>query len=442
MRCKDLFLVVAACLAPVTSFSSYPEWEIQDEVVKGAQFDAIAGPDGKIHLIAEKYVQIDTSGSVVLTEAVADDKMTAMDFSPAIAAAPDSTVHILTRHGGSWSGGHDLKYRRRTADGEWDREHNVGVKVARNYTVGLAAVSADTVYATHGHLLSQMSDVRFWEISGGSSSEVGKLSGINRSDNNHRLRAYKNTIFFVCGNNNPVGDSHFSFGEAGPDFFSQIKSNLQKHTPGSDRRGFPDVYPDKDGNAHFTSGANEEIYYNQYDLSGNKKFDNDVKVMGNLGTWHLSIGLSAIASTDNGEVILAVGLGTNGSKTAEHSEILWSVSKDSGATWSAQTALGPKTEGGEGRLFPRIAVLNNKFFLFYYDEDKEGVYLATLDFGLQKTVSINSKKYFYQRKMSAKRSMQLMGVFPDNYLLKGGVNLFGQPGKQGAGVYILENTRE
>ncbi|MBF0430443.1 MAG: hypothetical protein HQK83_04150 [Fibrobacteria bacterium] len=439
MKCKYLFLAVVVFIVPAISFSLPPEWEVLNKVVKGAQFDAIAGPDGKIHLIAEKYVQIDSSGSVVLSEDVGDGQMSAMDFPPAIATAPDSTVHILTRHNGDWGSGHDLKYRRRNADGEWDREHPVGVKVARNYTVGLAAISADKAYAIHGDYDGHPSDVRFWEVSGGSSSELGTLSGVTRADNHSRLRAFQNTIFFVCGNNDDPGVSHYSWGESGQSFFNQIESNIKQHTPGSGRRGFPDVYPDKQGNAHFISGAVQELYYNQYDLTGNKKFSNDKKVMNSMGTWHLSVGLSAIASTDNGEVILVIGLGTNGSKTASNSDILWSVSEDSGATWSPQKTLGPKTEGGEGRLIPRLAVLNNKFFLFYYDTQKEGVYLATLDYSPE-VVSINYKNAFSSRQKLETQNRQLIGISPDYTRRHGRINLLGQHEMRGTGVYLLENT--
>ena len=53
-----------------------------------------------------------------------------------------------------------------------------------------------------------------------------------------------------------------------------------------------------------------------------------------LGSWKLNLGLSAVASSPDGDTLLAVGLKTDGSTSASNCSLYYSFSKDGGRTGS------------------------------------------------------------------------------------------------------------
>ena len=97
-------------------------------------------------------------------------------------------------------------------------------------------------------------------------------------------------------------------------------------------------------------------------------------------TWHLSTGLSAVAASDDGRIVLAVALLSDGSQGASNSDLLWNYSEDGGSTWSSQQDTGRNTDGGEGRHRPRLAAIGSTFFLFYSDRGESGISLAVMEF--------------------------------------------------------------
>jgi Neuraminidase (sialidase) len=168
------------------------------------------------------------------------------------------------------------------------------------------------------------------------------------------------------------GAAFIAYGDGGDKLAEQLEETRQTHKGGGGggqcRKGFPDLYVAGDESVHFTYGAQiGEVYYSRYTPKLKKAFAEDRRIFDGLGKWHLSVGLSAVAASDNGKTVVAVALKTDDSKEASNSAILWSCSKDGGRTWSKPKDTGRKTHGGEGRLIPRLIAIENKFFLLYYD---------------------------------------------------------------------------
>ncbi|MBW1871411.1 MAG: putative metal-binding motif-containing protein [Deltaproteobacteria bacterium] len=92
----------------------------------------------------------------------------------------------------------------------------------------------------------------------------------------------------------------------------------------------------------------------------------------------MSIGLSAVAASDDGSSIVAVALKSDGSQQAADSDLLWVYSNDGGQTWSSQADTGKNVNGGEGRCRPRRVAIGQKFYLFFGDNQASGSSLASM----------------------------------------------------------------
>ena len=123
---------------PREARADLPSWVFVGTVADGPQFDVVRGPSDVLHLVSSRYCQFDDQGVQLVVEDQGDGRQGALDFAPAIAAGDDGTVHLVTRHGGDFSSGHQIRYRRRTAAGVWDLSYIFGAQVARNYMVGVA----------------------------------------------------------------------------------------------------------------------------------------------------------------------------------------------------------------------------------------------------------------------------------------------------------------
>ncbi len=391
-REKRTPVVVTIAAIFVTMAAGFPEargdppsWVFHGTVAGGLQFDAARGPSNLLHIVSDRYYQLDDQGSVVLVEDQGDERQGALDFPPAIAIGDDGTVHMVTRHGGDFASGHQIRYRRRTAAGQWDLDYYFGTQVARNYVVGVAW--------SNGHLYMAHSDAseNFWgvihlfEEAGGSASYLGQIQGIWRADADIRMRGFDGKVYLASGVPDPGlgGKVFYLSGNAGPSLLDELSANRVVHSAGQERKGGPDLYVGADGSVHFSYGAEFEAYYNQYSPSGQKLLPNDARVMTNLGLWQMKYGISAVAASDSGSVIVMVALKSNGTdpdNCAEDSSLLWSYSTDGGQSFSAPQDMGHTTTGGCGRLRPRLTAMGEKFFLLYKDNDQSGISLATLEF--------------------------------------------------------------
>ena len=354
------------------------EWVFSASVAAGGQIDAQVGPGGVIHLVSSRYYQFDASGNKLVDEDSGDGQQSSMTFPPAIAVGDDGSVHTVTRHGGDMNAGYDIRYRRRNASGSWDRDYIFGERVKRNYAVGVAWSGPDQVYMSYSHAGSDVwGDLVLWQAGPGSATQLGRLGGIWRADADSRMRGKTDRTFLVSGrpDGNGVG-AYFHRAASGSGVYDRLAASRQQHGQGSGRNGFPDCYIDHGGAAHFSYGAYQSVYYNKYSASGQRVFSSDRMLFDNLGEWHLGAGLSAIAASDDGNIVMAVALRSDGSQQAGDSDLLFSISMNGGDSWSAPQDMGHNTDGGEGRRRPRLLAIGSTFHLFYVDRASAGISLA------------------------------------------------------------------
>jgi hypothetical protein len=93
----------------------------------------------------------------------------------------------------------------------------------------------------------------------------------------------------------------------------------------------------------------------------------------------MGFGISSIGVSDDGQFILVIGLKANGNKEAKQSQIVITYSTDGGESWSEQADTGFITDGGEGRMRPRVLDYGEKFVLIYFDDGERGLSLATIE---------------------------------------------------------------
>ena len=355
-------------------------WVFHEGVIEGEQIDAVRGPNDRVHVVSSRYYQLDASGAIVVDEAVGDEQQNAMRFGPALAVGDDGSVHLVTRHAGDANSGYDIRYRRRNSAGSWDRDYLVGTRVARNYVVGVAWAGADQVVMFSSQALENVwGPLHFWQLGSNSATAIGDVDNVWRADCDARLRGIDGQIFLVAGKPDSNGHaSYFSYAAPGDQLSSALTSNLVAHTVSSGRTGFPDLYIDATDQVHFVYGPPSALAYNKYSSQGVQQFATDKQIMTGLGTWHLGSGLGAVAASDDGEIVVAVALQSDGSDGATDSDLLWTISRDGGSTWSSLDDTGRNTNGAEGRRRPRLVAIGRSFFLFYKDNANAGISLATL----------------------------------------------------------------
>ena len=102
VRLVGLALVgLLSSLAAPAALAAPPVWTMHGSVAEGSQFDAVRGPDDRIHLVSSRYYELDGDLNVLVDEGHGDGAQGALDFPPALAVADDGTAHIITRHGGT-----------------------------------------------------------------------------------------------------------------------------------------------------------------------------------------------------------------------------------------------------------------------------------------------------------------------------------------------------
>ncbi|WP_223892522.1 PKD domain-containing protein, partial [Sulfurovum sp. TSL6] len=362
--------------------SSDLQWNFFASVAEGTQFDAEAGLDNLIHLISSSYYQLNLSGDIVVNESQGDEQQAMLTFPPAIAVGDDGSVHIVTRHNGSSTEGYDIRYSRRSAAGSWDSSYLFGGRVARNYVVGISWTDTDIIMSsTDASVDGLYGDIRLWKAGDSSASYLGALTGMWRADVDIRMHGQNNKIHIGAGkHNSSSAEVYYAQADIGTGLRDRLDSNTQIHNAGNVRRSFPDLAIDGQNNTHFVYGSESEVYYNKYNANGEKIFVSDKRIFDNLGTWHLSIGLSAVAVSDNGEFVVAVSLRAKGDIYADNCDVLWAYSTDGGASWSNPQDTGKNSDAGEGRRRPRLINIGDSFILLYGDSTVPGISMGVLTF--------------------------------------------------------------
>ena len=358
------------------------EWDFIPSVAQGTQFDAQVGPNNLIHLISSSYYQLDLSGNVIVDEEQGDEQQGLSSFPPAIAVGGDGSVHLVTRHNGDKTTGYDIRYRLRSAIGSWDVNYIVGTRVARNYVVGVSWTDTDIILSsTKMNSNDVYGDIYLWKAGTSSAAALGSLSGMWRADVDNRMRGQNGIVHLAAGkHSSSTSQVYYTQAEVGTGLRDRLNANKTIHQSGVTRRSFPDLALDGQNNTHFVYGARSEVYYNKYNASGQKIFGSDKRIFSNLGTWHLSIGLSGIAVSESGEFVVAVGLRTKGDQQAANSDILWTYSTDGGISWSTPQDTGKNSDAGEGRRRPRLVAVGDSFVLLFGDTIDSGISMGVLTF--------------------------------------------------------------
>ncbi len=362
--------------APV---AAAPQWQERGTLAAGGQF-ATAADGTVVHLVAQQYLQVDASGTIVVDEPdVADAQQGALDFYPEIAVGDDGAVHVVVRGGGDTTAGFDIVYRRRAPAGGWDPEIVVGAPVERNYVVGVVA-AADRVVVAHSRLVENVYSVMdLYAIVDGAAASIGSTAqGWLRADNDFRFARSGAAVLLASGEPGPSSPFHVAFaGDANGDLVAQWESTHAEHEGGEPRRGGPATHVDDTGAIHVVYGALHELHYVRYAPDGSLARA-DTFAMGDLGDWHLSHGNGAVVASADGARVLVIGLqNLDGDQRSEDADVLWAESVDGGATFGPAAPVGVTGNGGEGRQRPRLERLGDTVLLFY--ENGEGIALATAE---------------------------------------------------------------
>lgn len=389
---------------PQSSNLKPTEWEMKGQVIDGEQLDATAGFDNLAHVIAKQYYQINENGEIVKKENVGESKQTilwAFVYPPAIAACEDKSIYVLIRDETAKSnhnGYFNLNIQKRSSSGDWTQKYQYSDATNVNWNAGIACGKDASAYMFSTYNLGNVwSDIILYNGSANSSNDLGKFSNIYRVDFEARMRSGNGTLFLASSNSFTDSAVYFSSSEMSDSnqVYSQLKNNMKTLKAGTGKnKGFPDLYVDQSGFTHLTYGSGYtdhgkfpnsmagsipgEIHYNKFDKNGNAVFSEDQTIFKDMGIWHLSMGLSAVAASANGQYVMAVGLKSPNQKEASNSEMFWVFSSDGGKTFSKPEPVGLKVYPGEGRLRPRIVAIKNSFLLFYKQQSTIGLSMAVM----------------------------------------------------------------
>lgn len=357
-----------------------PPLQSQGVVAPGVQFAAQS--DGEsVHIIAERYIQIDAQGTVLADESdVGDGLQGPLDMYPALAVGPDGAVHVVTRNGGSGSGGTEVRYASRAPGGGWSPSVVVGAVVPRNYSVGVVAPSGGrVVVAASRHVEGSDSRIDLYAIEGGAAQLLGATpQGWLRPDGDYRLTSVDNAVVLASGSPWPNGPTYFAVAaDADADVIAQWQGSVSEHLSGTMRRGGPSLNVDGDGTIHLGYGSDQAQHYARHSAAG-AALGADIQVMDDLGTWHLGYGNGDVIGSPDGMLVVAVALqNLDGDQTSAGASIMLAESTDSGATFSAPVDTGLVTDGGEGRMRPRLLEVEGTLMLLYRDNAAGGIALAS-----------------------------------------------------------------
>ncbi len=381
---SEMLVAVAFPLAVLVVTFALPrsaraqQWTFHGTVDPGCQSDAMVGPDGLIHFVAQRYRQFDFDGNEVLREPHGDAVQFSLGFPPAIAVGDDGSVHLLTRQAGSLDGGYDIQYERRDASGVWDINYLVGSRGMRNYIVSLGWASPGEVYATYTEVaVGVWTDLHLFSLEPSGDTFLGTFTDISRVDTNTRMRTSGGRVFLASGKCDPGGKVYTLTAGAGPTIFGDMVASQSEHSAGTGRRGSPDVATDGLGRFHLLYGAAGQLYYNRYGSQGQKQISTDILVLDALDDVYDTLAVGAIAASEDGQLVLVVGLRMTHSPQTYDADLVSSLSTDGGNTFGPPMDLGRRSNSGEGRQAPRLVALGSKFFLFFLNDATGSISLGS-----------------------------------------------------------------
>ncbi|MEA3478417.1 MAG: T9SS type A sorting domain-containing protein, partial [Bacteroidota bacterium] len=275
----------------------------------------------------------------------------------------------------------------RKKDGTWSVENSlVGNPSPRNYVVDIVpldsgnALYAHTVQGPDGDLYGTIHFHMLDELSNESLGCLERDDNLNlyRIDADFRMERYQDTLHVSTGKPDPDGYVYYMKAEIGSEMVRDLSGSVIGHWAGEGRRGMPDLRIDKAGNTFLTYGSYQSVVFVRYSNDGSDDI-RDKPIMHDMGEWHLDLGLSATAASSEGDTLLVVGLLTNGTKEALNSALCYTYSVDGGENWVYPAEIPDmRTNGGEGRMRPRIKYYKSKFYVFY-NNISGGIAITTID---------------------------------------------------------------
>ena len=355
----------------------------KSKLSEGTNFDVVISHN-KIHLISDHYYEFDLAGDLLEERInVSDLGQGTFDFGPAIDVGETGTVHIITRGTGSGESGFNLHYSKKEANGLWSVENrSLGQPFARNYVVDVVAMDQGKALYAHSKQTTGdgLSSVFFYNLDGAGIDSLGDLgtNDLYRIDADFRMERYQDQLHLATGRPDQGGATHYMNATLGAGLPATLAASQLALEGGAGRRGQPDLRIDDGGNVFITYGSEQAILFSRFSNDGSGDVL-DTPVMNRLGSWHLDLGLSAMAATPGGDTLMAVGLRTDGSREASSCELLFTYSFDGGRNWVYPNEIaGYTTNGGEGRMRPRIQFYKGRFYVFY-NNTTGGIAVTTID---------------------------------------------------------------
>lgn len=378
-------ILLAALIMPLVAEA---EWTHFGACMPGNQFDAQLTPEGNLAIFGQELIVLAPDGSQLLKdETFIDPRQAQLDMSPAVSVDPEGGIHAIRRLGGGWDSGHTIEYNYRPTGGQWGTPLLVSEPKKRNYCVAIVGIKEGLAYAAVSEVFGAeiTGRVHFFTIRDGVVSKEGTFIGIWRADNIIEMRRAGPRLYLATGLSNRQGSATLMSAPltlSGSGLFNELRESAVTYKPGMSRRGFPRLFAHQDGSVDFVMGAHTELFWARSSPEGSLTQNALESVFNSLGTWHLSIGMGAGASTSDGSKVLVAGLHAkigvfgDGSLTARFSE-------DGGMSFGEEMIVSSDALGGEGRIRQTVLVDGNTFYVVYTARNESapmgGVFVSKFD---------------------------------------------------------------
>lgn len=368
-----LLWAVISASANVVLPSEEGNWQHFPSLLSGVQFDAKLDHQGQLVIFGNDTLELNAEGEVLDTDTFGETRQQPLDMPPAFSVDDAGGYHAVVRIGGTWNDGHNIYYRYRPAGGEWQSYIPVSDPVKRNYCVGVVGIDQDLAYVVVSEGGEDVwGDIHFYTIVSGAVTLEGSFSGIWRSDNRVQMERSGDWVYLAAGLNDPSGSAFIMGAQLGSDLYDRLKDSLTELKPASAsdfRRGFPEITPAPDSAVDFVMGTQEGRLFWGRSTPQQSVTTNALKlIFDDLGEWHLSIGRGAAGTSDDGQVVVVVGIRSAGEAFGDGA-LVARVSYDGGATFGAEVQIYPNVAAGEGRTRLRVIPDGSTFFIVYAAEN-------------------------------------------------------------------------
>ncbi len=292
-------------------------------------------------------------------------------FGPGIAVGPGSEVYLSFKSGvEGWVYSTWLAIR---SSGTWRAPVALQPAAERGYGSQVAADELGATVVVERADETPYGAMSHWTVRGGSLVGSGDLTDArvdDRVDIVAGLQSGERHAF--AGYPNPGGHIFYAWSDDGGSSWHGGDA-IESSSCRGGRNGQPDAAVDAEGRVHLVYGCSEDEQVGGPSvrhaiLSGHSVVsDAPVTQSGDLSEWHLSLGISRVATLGRDDVVVAW-------LTDDEGELYASHSQDGGDTWLEPVRIGDKGGDAEGRNAPALVATGNVLFLAWSDGGT--VYLA------------------------------------------------------------------